>query len=372
MSMIQTSRPFAQYRSHSSDIQKAIAQVLRDGQYVLGPNTEAFETNFAKWCGSPHCIGVGNGTDAITIALAALNVGPGDEVITVSHTAVATVAGIVHAGATPVMVDIDPVTWTIDPNCVASAIGPKTRAVIPVHLYGHPANMTEILELAQLRNLVVIEDCAQAIGASWHGSRVGTLGDAGTFSFYPTKNLGAIGDGGAIIVKDDVAAKTARAFRQYGWDSKRVSHLPGMNSRLDELQSAILSAKLPTLNDDNARRTRIAQLYNNAFSDLPIRSPKTHPEATHAWHLYVTALPQRDGLQKHLAKNGITASVHYSLPVHRHPAWAPSNSIILPHTEKAAQEVLSLPIYPELSNSDVESVIATVRSFSGWHGGGSQ
>ena len=364
--MITTSRPVAQYTSHSTDIQAAIAQVLTEGRYVLGPRTSTFESNFATWCGVKHAVGVGNGTDAITVALAALGVEAKDEVITVAHTAVATIAGIVHAGATPIMVDIDPTTWTMDPNAVEAAIGPHTRVILPVHIYGHPANMTDLLKLAHRHNLIMIEDCAQAPGATWCGTRVGALSDAGTFSFYPTKNLGAIGDGGAVVLNDDAPAKAARAFREYGWNNERISYLPGFNSRLDELQAAILSIKLPDLDADNARRQAIAQRYNTAFADLPIRCPQVAFEATHAWHLYVIALAERNALREHLAENRISTGIHYPIPVHKHPAWVPPYPLNLPHTERAAKEVLSLPIYPELSEKEIECVIAGVRSFPNW------
>lgn len=357
--MIPVSRPQAQYAAHAGDIDAAMARVLSGGRYILGEEVARFESAFAAWCGAGEAIGVANGTDAITVALAALGIGIGDEVITVSHTAVATIAGIVRAGATPVMVDIEPDTFTMDPGAAAAAVGPRTRAIMPVHLYGQPADMDAILALAARHDLRVIEDCAQAHGATWHGRPVGTLGDAGTYSFYPTKNLGAIGDGGLVLLRDTDAAERARALREYGWDAQRVSHLAGFNSRLDEIQAAILLAKLPHLDEDNARRAAVAARYDAAFAGLPIRRPMIRKSATHVWHLYVVAHADREALRRRLAARGIMTGIHYPLPAHRHPAW--QTSADLPETDRAAAEVLSLPIYPELSPNDVDAVITAVH-----------
>ncbi len=360
---ISVSRPHAQYKSHAAAIDAAVRRVFESERYILGPELERFEADFATWCGAPHVVGVASGTDAITIALLALGIGPGDEVITVSHTAVATIAGITRSGATAVMVDIDPTTWTIDPKAAAAAVGSRTRAIVPVHLYGQPADMDAVTALARSHGLAVIEDCAQAHGATWRGQRVGSIGDAGAFSFYPTKNLGAIGDGGALTLRDQSTAARARQIREYGWDHNRVSQLCGLNSRLDELQAAILRAKLPSLNDDNSRRVAVAAQYAAALADSPLQLPCVRAGASHVWHLYVVAHAERELLREHLAARGIAAGVHYPRPAHRHPAWANARTNELPHTDRAANEVLSLPIYPELSQHDLDIVIAAVRSY---------
>ena len=360
--MILCSNPRAQYEAHRAEIDEAIARVLSNGRYILGPEVEAFEQEFASYCDVEHGIGVGSGTEALHIALAAAGVAAGDEVITVAHTAVATAAAIRMTGATPVFVDIEPDTYTIDPARVEAAIGPRTKAIVPVHLYGHPAAMDAITAIAARRGLLVIEDCAQAHGARDGGRRVGSIGDLAAFSFYPTKNLGAIGDGGAIVTRSAELAQRARLLREYGWASRYVSSIEGWNSRLDELQAAILRIKLRSLDDDNRRRRELAARYDEALRDagLHLITPRSGVEPV--YHLYVVGSPRRDALQEHLRERGIGALVHYPVPVHLQPAYA-SSAASLPVSEHAAMTVLSLPMYPELTEEEQTMTIDAVRSF---------
>lgn len=349
--MILCSNPREQYAAHRDEIRSAIDRVLDGGRYILGPEVEAFEREFASYCEVEHAIGVGSGTEALHLALAALGVGPGDEVITTAHTAVATAVAIRLCGAMPVFADIDPDTYTIDPEDVARVVTARTKAIVPVHLYGQPANLDALAEL----RIPIVEDCAQAHGATWRGKRVGSIGSIAAFSFYPTKNLGAIGDGGAVVTSDPALAKHVRLLREYGWAERYVSHIEGWNSRLDELQAAILRVKLRHLDADNNRRRAIARRYDEA---LGISRPD---DVGHVYHLYVIATEARDALQAHLRERGIGALVHYPVPVHRQPAYAAMAPRALPQTEHAAATVLSLPMYPELSDEDQQTVIAAMR-----------
>jgi dTDP-4-amino-4,6-dideoxygalactose transaminase len=353
--VIRCSRPQAQVQAHRAAIDAAIARVLDSGWYVLGREVAEFEREFADSLGIAHAVGVNSGTDALVLALRALGIGPGDEVVTASHTAIATIAAIELAGAVPVAADIDPVHYTIDPASLEAAIGPKTRAVVVVHLYGQAADMDAVLGLARRHGLKVIEDCAQATGARWNGRRLGTLGDAGCFSFYPTKNLGAIGDGGAVVTHSAEVAENVRALREYGWRGDRISHQAGGNSRLDEIQAAILRAKLPFLDADNQRRRAIADRYDAALSGVPAR----RPGCEHVFHLYVVRAANRDGLLAGLKARGVEAAVHYPRAAHQQPAYAGRlrGAANLPETEKAVAEILSLPIYPELTDAEVDAVI---------------
>ncbi len=363
--MILCSSPGAQYFAHRAEIDEAIARVLASGWYILGEEARAFESEFASWLNVEHAVGVGSGTEALHIALAACGIGPGDEVITVSHTAVATVAAIEYVGATPILVDIEPSTMCIDPARVAEAVTERTRAVIPVHLYGQPAEMDAILAIAVERGLRVIEDCAQAHGATYRGRRVGTMGDVGCFSFYPTKNLGAIGDGGAVVTRDPAIAGRLRLLRQYGWAERYVSEIPGWNSRLDELQAAVLRTKLRYLDAGNRRRTEIASRYDAALAGLGLGLPAVRDGAGHVYHLYVVRSARRDELQAFLRGRGIQALVHYPVPVHLQPAYSGRvRAASLPETERAAREVLSLPMYPELTADELEAVAGAVRDFA--------
>jgi dTDP-4-amino-4,6-dideoxygalactose transaminase len=363
--MILCGNPAASYQAHRADIDSAVRRVFDSERYILGTEVDAFEEEFASYLGARHAIGVGNGTDAITLALRACNIGPGDEVITVSHTASATAAAILLAGATPVLVDIDPNAYTLDPAKLPEALTDKTKAIIPVHLYGQAADMDSILAFAKQHTLRVIEDCAQATGGKLNGQKLGTFGDVGCFSFYPTKNLGAYGDGGMIVTSDAALAERVRRLRQYGWDESGESREPGANSRLDELQAAILRAKLPHLDADNAKRTEVANRYFQTLEKSGLQLPAVQPSGSHVFHLYVIRSSRRDKLLAHLRANDIYALVHYPVPAHLQPAYKMYASGVgsLPETEQAANEVLSLPIYPELTLEEQAAVIDAVLSF---------
>jgi dTDP-4-amino-4,6-dideoxygalactose transaminase len=351
--------------AHRAEIDAAILSVLDKGRYIRGDEVAAFEREFAAYHGGAHAIGVASGTDALRVALAACGVGAGDEVITVSHTAVATVAAIELAGATPVLVDVEPDFHALAPSALEAAIGPRTRAVVPVHLYGQPADMAPILRIARARGLRVIEDCAQAHGASYGGRRVGTWGDAACFSFYPTKNLGALGDGGLVMTSDAALADRARLLSEYGWTERYVSEVPGWNSRLDEVQAAVLRVKLRHLDADNAARRHIASLYDAGLPADRLTLPKRRENATPVHHLYVVRAPARDDLQAFLKTRGVGTLVHYPVPVHLQPAYRDRlrGADRLPESERAAREVLSLPMYPELTRVEVDAVVAAVRAF---------
>lgn len=361
--MIPCSDPRAQYLAQKADIDAAVARVLNGTSYILGGEVQAFEREFAAYVGVRHAIGVNSGTDALILALRALDVA-GGEVITTPLTAIATIAAIVAAGATPVVVDVRPDTLTLDPAAVARAVNPRTKAVVPVHLYGCPADMGAILDLARRHKLRVVEDCAQSAGARWNGQRTGALGDVGCFSFYPTKNLGAIGDGGAVVTNDDELADRMRRLRQYGWDDKRTAQEPGLNSRLDEVQAAILRVKLPRLDADNAQRRRLAGLYNAALADRGLLLPATPANAEHIFHLYVVRPSARAQLMADLERAGVRAGVHYPTPAHKEPGYAAKVRAPepLPVAEAACARVLSLPMYPQLTEAGVAHVASAVRA----------
>lgn len=363
--MIPCANPLAQYQSHKEEILEAVKRVLESGNYIFGPEVEKFEKLFAAYCGADYAIGVNSGTDALTLALRALDIRPGDQVITVSHTALATVAAIVASGATPVLVDIEPAHYTMDPQCLQRAITPKTKAVIPVHLYGQPADMDAIMKIAREHGLFVIEDCAQAAGASYSGMRVGSIGDAGCFSFYPTKNLGAIGDGGMVVTRQANLAERIRRLRQYGWDERRTTEEPGLNSRLDEIQAAILNVKLKTLDEDNARRREIALIYKEGLAGLPIALPRERPDTVHVYHLYVIASEERNRFKARLAESGVFAGVHYPIPGHLHDGYDSRCELPrtgFPVTERVLGNILSLPMYPEMTPIEAGQVINACRS----------
>ena len=357
----------AAYRRLQTEIDAATARVMSSGWYILGPEVAAFESEFAAYLGVEQAVGVASGTDAVLLALRALGIGPGDEVITVAHTAVATVAAIELAGATPRLVDIDAATYTLDPAQLAAAITPRTRAVVPVHLYGAPADMDAVLAVAHAHGLLIVEDCAQAHGARYRGRMVGALGDAAAFSFYPTKNLGALGDGGAVATNRPEVAERLRLLRQYGWRERYVSDVTGTNSRLDELQAAILRVRLRHLDAENTARRRLAARYDAALAGLPITLPTARADDRAVYHLYVIRTAARDALVAHLRARGIGTGVHYPVPVHRQPAYAhlgcdPGS---LPATEAAAAEVLSLPMYPDLLPTAVDTIAAAIRDYYG-------
>ena len=364
--MITFSDPSASYKAHKIEIDEAINRVLNSGWYVLGKEVNAFEEEFASLHGENlHAVGVANGTDAIALCLRSLGLGLSDEVITVAHTAVATIAGIEQAGCSPVFTDIDPVSRCIDPKSIKEKIGPKTRAIMPVHIYGQPAEMHRILEISKAHQLEVVEDCSQAHGAEINGQKVGTFANLSAFSCYPTKNLGGTGDGGVILCRSLELANKIKSLRQYGWNEHRESTISGFNSRLDEMQAAILRVKLRHLSDDNEKRRLIAQRYNHAFQDLPITLPYRNINELHAIHLYVIECERRDELLKHLRSKGIGASLHYALAVHQHAAYA--NRVRggddLPVTEHFYQKNLTLPMFPELTDYYIEKVISTVQKF---------
>ena len=365
--MIPQANPRAQYLSHQAEIDQAIVRVLEKGRYILGEEAAAFEHEFADYLGVRFGVGVGSGTEALHLALRACGVKPGDEVITVAHTAVATVAAIELCGATPVLMDIDPRSFTLDPTKLEAAITPATRAVIPVHLYGQSADLGPILSIARKRRVRVIEDCAQSHGAMYDGRRTGAWGDMACFSFYPTKNLGAIGDGGFVATDDPQLAENARLLREYGWRERYVSDVAGWNTRLDELQAAILRVKLRALDADNARRRCLAAIYDEWLAACPVVLPMEMPYGQHVYHLYVVRAEQRDALHVFLKERGIGSLIHYPVPVHLQPAYRGRLGDVgsLPETERAAREVLSLPMFPELTEAEVRQVAGAVREFPG-------
>lgn len=366
VSTLLTSDPRAGYRALATEIDAAIRAVLDGPAYILGETVSRFEQEFAAFCGARHGVGVNNGTDAIHLALRALGIGAGDEVITVSHTAVATVAAIDMAGAAPVLADVDPSTRTVDPKALETLLSPRTKAIIAVHLYGHPADLGALLPLCEQRSLDLIEDCAQAHAAEWKGRRVGSFGRVATFSFYPTKNLGAIGDAGMVLTSDHAVADRLRLLRQYGWRTPQHSELRGWNSRLDPIQAAILSVKLKHLDAQTARRRELAARYGEGLIGLPLTLPTAADDCAHAYHLYVIELADqamRDALRAHLAANAIMAGIHYPEPVHLQPAYADVRHGPMPVSERLARTVLSLPLYPEMTGADADRVIAAVRAF---------
>jgi dTDP-4-amino-4,6-dideoxygalactose transaminase len=362
--------PRACFLAHRAEIETAVRQALEGGSYVLGRAVAAFESEFARFVGdTAHAVGVASGTDALVLALRARGIGRGDLVFTVSHTAVATVAAIELTGAEPVLVDIDPETFTLDPAHLDATVRHydtrARRAVIAVHLYGHPVDMPAVLGVARRHDMVVIEDCAQAHGAALDGGRVGCFGDVAAFSFYPTKNLGALGDGGAVVSADADTADAVRRLREYGWRERYVSEVSGMNSRLDEIQAAILRVKLRYLDAENAQRARLASLYAERLAASPLELPTTRPGRTHVWHQYVVRSARRDALRTALQQRGVGTLVHYPVPVHLQPAYRRRLRIDpagLGHTEAAARTVLSLPIHGHLGDVDAERVAALVRS----------
>lgn len=363
--MILCSNPHAQYLTHKKEINEAIQRVLDSGWYILGEEVAAFEKEFASYIGVGHGIGAGSGTEAIHLALSACGIGTGDEVITVSNTAVATVAAIELTGAVPVFVDIEPETYTLNPGKIEEVITPRTKAILPVHLYGHPADMAPIMKTAQKHRLRIIEDCAQAHGATYRGRRVGSFGDMACFSFYPTKNLGALGDGGIVVTNNESLAQRARRLREYGWSERYISSLTGWNTRLDEIQAAILRIKLRHLDDDNAKRNHLATVYTKALETLNIRVPVCMKNATHVYHLYVIESLRRDDFLGFLRERGIGAAIHYPVPIHLQPAYRGRirGADSLPETERAAREIISIPIYPELQENEMKWIVNTIHTY---------
>jgi len=357
--------PGASYRELKGQIDAAVARVLNSGMYILGSEVAAFEAEFARWQASRHALGCANGTDALALILRGLGIGAGAAVVTVSHTAVATVAAIEMTGAAPVLVDVEPDYFTMDPRDLQrilerppAGLAP-IRAVIPVHLYGQAADLDSILPICDRLGVAVIEDCSQAHGALYKGRKVGAFGRAAAFSLYPTKNLGAFGDGGIVTTDDDALAARIGSLRQYGWKDRYISDSVGVNSRLDEIQAAILRVKLPHLDEHNVRRDVIAQRYDAALVNGRLRPPARRPGATHVFHQYVVQSPDRDALKIRLNRLGIGAGIHYPVPVHRQPAYVGRVALgpaACRATEVAAGRVLSLPVYPELTEAEVARV----------------
>ena len=343
------------------ELDAAIANVLDAGRFVGGEPVEQFEAEFAAWCGTEHAIGVASGTDAIEIALRAVGVGPGDEVITVANTCVPTIAGIEGSGATPVLVDADAATMTIDSEQLARGVTERTAAIVPVHLYGRCADMDAVVSVASQHGLKIVEDCAQAHGATWRGRAAGTMGDAGAFSFYPTKNLGAVGDGGAVVTNNADVAAVARTLRSYGESERYDSVRKGTNSRLDTLQAAVLSVKLRHADAWLEQRRTIAARYTKAIAETRLTPPVDPDGGIHAYHLYVVAVPDRDRFRGELQDAGVETLIHYPRAVHEHPAYAEigrTGSLAL--SEQLAASVVSLPLFPELTEEEVERVVGAV------------
>lgn len=348
-----------------AELDQAWARVLASGWFILGREGQAFEAEFAAYVGTKYCLGVGNGLEALHLILRAAGVGPGDEVIVPANTYIATWLAVTYCGARPVPVEPVERTYNLDPDRIEAALTPRTKAILPVHLYGQPAEMEAIHRLAEERGLLVVEDAAQAHGARYRGRRVGSLGHAAGWSFYPSKNLGALGDAGAVTTDDPSLAEKIRALRNYGSQQKYHNLYQGFNSRLDELQAAVLRAKLPHLDEWNARRARLARLYLEQLAATPLILPRVPDGIEPVWHLFVVRAPDRDALQAHLRQNGIETLIHYPIPPHLQPAYQdlslPPGS--LPVTERIHRKVLSLPIGPHLSEAQVRRVCEAIRSF---------
>lgn len=362
MTMIPFANLKREYAEIREEITQAIYRVLESGQFISGEEVEKFEEEFSRYVGVKYGIGVNSGSDALFLALKALGIGNGDEVITVSHTFISTVDAIVRNGAKPVFVDIEPDTYCMDVTKIEEKITDKTRAILPVHLYGHPANMDPIMELAEKYNLYVIEDACQAHGAEYKDKKVGSIGDIGCFSFYPTKNLGAYGDGGIVVTNSKELAEKLRMLRNYGQPRKYYHDFIGVNSRLDEIQAAILRVKLKHLDEWNERRRNIARLYNEFLEDSEMVIPIEKEYAKHVYHLYVVRHKDRDIIQKWLQENGIQTQIHYPIPVHKQKAYLNLGyNTYLPVTEKICNEILSLPMHPWLNEDEVSNVAEVIK-----------
>ena len=362
----------AQYRSIKTEVDAAILGVLETCQFTLGSEVAAFEAEFAAYCQSPHGIGVNTGTSALHLALLAAGIGNGDEVITVPFTFIATVSAIDYTGATPVFVDIDPVTFTMDPALVEAAITPRTKAIVPVHLYGQPADMDPILDIAKRHGLVVIEDACQAHGAEYKGRRVGSIGDLGCFSFYPGKNLGAYGEGGMVMTANAGYARAIRMLRDWGAERKYQHVLKGYNFRLEGIQGAVLRVKLPRLEGWTEARRRAAEHYDALFSGTGVVTPRARADSRHVYHLYVVRTSSRAQWQDALTAQGIQTGIHYPTPVHLLPAFADLGCRAgqFPHAERAADEVLSLPMFPEITAGQCEEVARAVIALAAMESSG--
>jgi len=355
----------AQLRSVRKDIDAAIARTIDHCSFCLGPDVAAFEKDFAQYCGAAHSVGFNSGTSALHVAMILAGVGPGDEVITTPFTFVATSWAISYVGARPVYVDVDDATFNLDAARVERAITPRTKAVLPVHLYGHPFDLDPFLEICRKRGLPLVEDAAQAHGASYKGRKVGTFGRMSCFSFYPGKNLGACGEAGALVTDDAALAARARSLREHGSTQRYFHDEVGYNYRMEGIQGAVLGVKLKHLEDWTRRRRTIAHAYHDLLADTPLQLPREAGYAESAWHLYVVRHARRDELKKHLEANGVGCALHYPLPLHLQKCYAslgykPGD---FPVAEKAARECLSLPIYPELTDNQVQRVADVIKGF---------
>lgn len=364
--------PIEDYRHHQAAIDAAIHATLTGGHYILGGEVTAFEQEFAAWVGTEHAIGVANGTDAIELILRGLGIGSGDRVALPSHTAVASASGIARAGAEPVFVDLDPDTCTICPHALEALLtsdqGHLVKAVLAVHLYGHPVAWHELKAVTDKHGVVLLEDCAQAHGATYHGSKTGSLGKAAAFSFYPTKNLGAIGDGGGITTNDGELAERIRSIRQYGWKERYISRSEGVNSRLDELQAAILRVKLRTLPEMIERRRSAATHYARSLASVAhVQPPVVREHCQHAWHLYVIQSPVRDALMEHLLARQIPVALHYPAAIHQQSGYAhiAARSPALPQTEAVLKRILTLPLHPYLDLAALDATCRAICDFAG-------
>jgi dTDP-4-amino-4,6-dideoxygalactose transaminase len=353
----------AQYRTIQADVDQAIRSVLESGHFILGPHTKALEREVAAYLGVSHAVGVASGTDALILALRALGIGPGDDVIVPDYTFLATASAVLHVGASPVLVDVEPDTYCIDVAAVAAHITPRTRAVIPVHLFGQPADMAGLIDLAAARGLTVIEDNAQALGALYRGRRTGAIGHVGCLSFFPSKNLGGYGDGGMVVTADADLAERVRMLRTHGWREKYDPEVLGYNSRLDEMQAAVLRVKLRHLDAWNAERGRRAHVYAEAFAGTPVRTPVEPADATHVHHLYVVGVAQRTAMERTLKERGIATAIYYPRPLHDTKLFrASAAGRTFPISEALSQDLLAVPLYPEMSDAQQETIVAAMRA----------
>jgi dTDP-4-amino-4,6-dideoxygalactose transaminase len=355
----------AQYRTIETDVNAAIADVLQRADFILGREVDKFEEEFADYCQAAYCVGVDSGYSALELILRAYEIGPGDEVITAANTFVATALAISNTGARPVLVDMDPQTYNLDPSKLEAAITPATRAIMPVHLYGQPADMEPILAVAKRHRLLVIEDSAQGHGATYHGRSTGSLGDAAGFSFYPGKNLGAYGDGGAVVTNDPLVADRVRLLRNLGQRAKYDHQIKGYNRRLDTVQAAVLRVKLPHLDSWNEGRRRAAAEYDRLLADLPVITPRLLPGVESVYHLYLIRVRDRDRLMNHLKQAGVATGIHYPVPIHLQAAYRDLGYQRgdFPITEALADEILSLPMYAELSNGAITYVVDVIADY---------
>jgi len=353
----------SQYQSIKPEIDAAIQDVLNSGKFILGPHEKAFEQEIADYLGVQHAVGLASGTDALIIALRAAGIGPGDEVIVPAYSFFATAGAVLHVGATPVFVDISADTYLIDPSLLSAALSERTRAIIPVHLYGQAADMDRILDFARAQHLVVIEDNAQAFGAEYKGKKTGSLGDLGCLSFFPSKNLGGYGDGGMLVTNDDELAKQARMLRTHGWQKKYFPEILGYNSRLDELQAAILRVKLNYVDSWNAQRRQVASWYDQALTEISIQPPVVAPDQTPVYHLYMVRFQNRSQVQQALKEAGIASDIYYPQPLHQcQPCVGlPLPKEGLPISEQASKELLALPLYSEMTIDHVNLVVSTIQ-----------